>query len=377
MADAEQLAILRGGVDGWNRWRLDHKGTSVDLAGADLAGADLEEANLDRADLTGAVLKGANLTEARLLKANLNGAILTGARLMGAYLKHATLRNADCGKANLNGANLNRADLSGATFANADLSFVRMIGTSLHGAKLNGCRVYGLSAWDVETDDDTEQSSLIITPSDRPAIMVDNLKVAQFLYLIINNKEIRDVIDTITSKVVLILGRFTPERKAVLDALRVALGEQKDAAGNQRYIPVMFDFDKPESQNYLEPVVTLAHLARFVIADVTDPRIVLEELPAIVNAASVPIQPLLLWKEVEPVTLGNLRVNRLSILKTYRYRDQDGLLAALAAHVVGPAEARLARLQKRIRALSKPVLPKKALPQPVPQPIPSPKEPLP
>ena len=35
----------------------------------------------------------------------------------------------------------------------------------------------------------------------------------------LHNQKIRDVIDTITSKAVLILGRFTDERKAVLDAL--------------------------------------------------------------------------------------------------------------------------------------------------------------
>ena len=39
-------------------------------------------------------------------------------------------------------------------------------------------------------------------------------------YLLLNNEEIRHVIDTITSKVVLILGRFMPERKAILDAIR-------------------------------------------------------------------------------------------------------------------------------------------------------------
>ena len=41
---------------------------------------------------------------------------------------------------------------------------------------------------------------------------LDNLKVAQFVYLLLNNAEIRDVIDTITSKVVLILGRHALER---------------------------------------------------------------------------------------------------------------------------------------------------------------------
>lgn len=54
-------------------------------------------------------------------------------------------------------------------------------------------------------------------------ITVDNLEVAQFIYLLLNNEKIRQVIDTITSKVVLILGRFTDERKSVIDAIREEL----------------------------------------------------------------------------------------------------------------------------------------------------------
>jgi hypothetical protein len=48
----------------------------------------------------------------------------------------------------------------------------------------------------------------------------------------------RDVIDTITSKAVLILGRFTDERKAVLDALREELRKRD-------YLPILFDFAVP------------------------------------------------------------------------------------------------------------------------------------
>ena len=59
---------------------------------------------------------------------------------------------------------------------------------------------------------------------------------------------------------VLILGRFTDERKAVLDALREEL-RRRD------YTPVLFDFEKPRSRSTLETVSTLAHMARFVIAD--------------------------------------------------------------------------------------------------------------
>ena len=55
------------------------------------------------------------------------------------------------------------------------------------------------------------------------AITVDNVEVAQFLYLILNNSAIRRVIDTLAKKLVLVLGRFAPERKVVLEGLRMAL----------------------------------------------------------------------------------------------------------------------------------------------------------
>ena len=89
---------------------------------------------------------------------------------------------------------------------------------------------------------ETKQRSLVITPGDEPEITVDNIEVAQFIYLLLHNPKIRDVIDTIGRKAVLILGRFTPERKAVLDDLREEL-RMRD------YVPILFDFDKPTSQD--------------------------------------------------------------------------------------------------------------------------------
>ena len=63
---------------------------------------------------------------------------------------------------------------------------------------------------------------------DEPDITVDDLKMAQFIYLPFVNEKIRIVIDTMTSKAVLILGRFTPERKAVLDKIHEQLREKHD-----------------------------------------------------------------------------------------------------------------------------------------------------
>ena len=143
--------------------------------------------------------------------------------------------------------------------------------TDLTGADLTGCRVYGVSAWGLKLER-TKQQNLVITRADEPEITVDNIEVAQFIYLMLHNQKIRDVIDTITSKAVLILGRFTDERKAVLDALREELRKRN-------YLPILFDFNVPATRDITETVTLLARMARFVVADITDARSIPQELP--------------------------------------------------------------------------------------------------
>jgi hypothetical protein len=140
---------------------------------------------------------------------------------------------------------------------------------------LTGCRIHGVSAWRLTLDGATKQQNLVITTPFESEITVDNIEVAQFVYLLLNNEKIRDVIETVTSKAVLILGRFTAERKAVLDALRKELRKHD-------YLPILFDFDKPTSQTTDETITLLARMSRFVIADISDAKSVLQELRAIV-----------------------------------------------------------------------------------------------
>ncbi len=99
----------------------------------------------------------------------------------------------------------------------------------------------------------------------------------------------RVLLDTITSKVVLILGRFSKERKPILDALREALRSHPN-----RYIPILFDFEPQHDKPVLETVKTPANLARFVIADLTDPRMVRSELSLTVpSVPTVAVQPII------------------------------------------------------------------------------------
>ena len=65
---------------------------------------------------------------------------------------------------------------------------------------MSGCRVYGVSAWDLDLSTVAHQSNLVITPEGQASITVDHLEVAQFIYLMLHNSKIRDVIDTVTGK---------------------------------------------------------------------------------------------------------------------------------------------------------------------------------
>ena len=202
--------------------------------------------------------------------------------------------------------------------------------TDLTGADLTGCRIYGVSAWGLKLEG-AKQQNLVITPADEPEITVDNIEVAQFIYLMLNNQKIRDVIDTITSKAVLILGRFTDERKAVLDALREELRKRN-------YLPILFDFAVPATRDITETVSLLARMARFVVADITDARSIPQELAVIVpDLPSVPVQPLLLEGSDEYGMFEHFK-RYPWVLETYRYPSSERLIADLGERVIGPAE---------------------------------------
>jgi uncharacterized protein YjbI with pentapeptide repeats len=383
MAAQADLDRIRQGVETWNAWRIDHVGVAPDLNGADLRGCNLDgaflsdallrgadlsgstmrearlnfaylrEAKLDGADLTGCEIEGANFSEASLRQARLcdviayragfNGAILTGADLRraglsGADLGFASLAGADLREAELAGASLREADLTGADLSQADLSFAQLIETQLEGARLTGCRVYGISAWNLELTS-CSQTNLVISRDDEPIITVDNVEVAQFVYLLLNNSKIRDVIDTITSKAVLILGRFTAERKAVLDQLR-------DALRQRGYLPILFDFERPVDRDITETITLLARMARFIVADLTNPSSIPKELEAIAPGLAVPIQPLIEGRN-RPFSMFADSWKYDWVLPVYRYDDPDALLQSLQTAVIEPSELKAADLSRR------------------------------
>ena len=196
--------------------------------------------------------------------------------------------------------------------------------------------VYGVSAWDVDLAGAT---SAISSDRTATAAMVDDLAVAQFLYFLVDNRHVRSVIDTMTTKLVLILGRFTPRRKRILDLIR----EELRARG---YVPILFDFERPSSRDYTETVVTIAHLARFIVADLTDPASIPKELEAIVPDLAVPVQPLI-EEGYDPYSMFSDYWKYEWVLKVNRYKGRDDLRRAFDRCVVNAAESKAAELALR------------------------------
>jgi uncharacterized protein YjbI with pentapeptide repeats len=362
MADLRDVSLRDADLTGADLW-------GANLGGADLRNAKLRKARMDAANLSAvkadgadlrevfliygclddANLKGCDLTNARLMYADLRRADLRESHLTIAYLDHSDLRWADLRAAELGGACLKEADLSYANLAGAalyeadlteanlqcadltgtDMVQAKLIRTDLRDADLSGSKVFGVSTWGVHLEG-TKQNDLRISDVREPEITVDNLDLAQFVHLLTNNEKVRGIIDTITSKVVLILGRFTPVRKCILDAIREQIRQHN-------YTPVLFDFDRPANRDITETVSTLAHMARFIIADITDASSIPQELMKIVpNLPSVPVQPLILAGHNEYGMFEHFR--RFPwVLNVYEYENGDALIAELADKVIAPA----------------------------------------
>ena len=334
VANKGQLSILKQGVDVWNKWRKEHPDIRIDLKGADLKHAMLDDANFFGADLS-----DARLEEAKLCRADFSEANLDETHLNGADLSEAILYVADPYKTDLTRANLTLTNLVGAN----------LIHTIIDQAKISGSLIYSINVWDLVGKFE-EQKDLIITPDTKSAIAVDNIEVAQFIYLLLNNQKIRNIIDTVTTKTVLILGQFTTERKQILDALR-------DELRKRGFIPILFDFQPSPQRDLTETIQLLANMAKFIIADITEAKSIPQELSHIIPLLpSVPVQPILLMSNQEYGMFEHWQ-HFNSVLPEYRYQDKQDLIDNLETKVILPVNAwrkdqnKVSVLEEKIRVL--------------------------
>lgn len=257
----------------------------ADLRGATLYNVDLENANLSGANLNWAKMDRANLRAADLRSAKLRNADLSEVCLLGADLTNAKLTKAVLKYANLAYACLREADLTGS-----DLTCANLASACLDKAVLTNCFVYGVSAWGASLDG-TEQRELTVSlpepdiisvrivflgdtsirvpiarpkqPKPYPIVTFDELEALPFVDAILRNAALDGVVDKIDSKVVLILGRFTGDRRDLLASFREELRQRG-------YMPIVIDFGVIPPDDVDATVLRLSRLARYVIADISE-----------------------------------------------------------------------------------------------------------
>jgi hypothetical protein len=219
------------------------------------------------------------------------------------------------------------------------LSRTGLVETDFTNATITGCRTYGASAWNV-TLLGTKQHNLVITKEGEPVVTVDDLEVGQFIYLLLNRKKLRNVLDTITSKAVLLVGRFTPDRKAVLDAMA-------DKLRTYNLLPIIFDFERSTNRDFTETIKILAGLSLFVIVDLTKPKSAPQEVTATVPDYQIPFVPILEEGEEPYSMFGDLKKYDWVLKPLLKYRTKEVLLANFKEVILDRAWKKHVELQRK------------------------------
>lgn len=335
MANRQHRAILTKGVDAWNQWRLANPEIVPDLSNAPLRYARLNKIDLHNAKLANTDFYAAELRNADLRNADLHMAHLYRTDFCDADLSGATIRGADMVKAKLINAQLQ----------GTDLRWVKLGDANLRGANLTASAVYAISAWDVILDG-TIQLNLSITRDGTPTVTVDRLEVAQFIHMLLNYKKIRDVLNSVMNKGVLILGSFKNGGIDLLQAIAARL--RKDG-----YLPMIFDFERPDTADYIETVRALASLSKFVIVELSGPSVP-QELEATIPYFQIPFVPIIDNKhEIHSTFVTFLTKYKEWVLFPIRFSTRDELFTKFSSEIITPALARIRKLQAENKVIQK------------------------
>ena len=341
MASNEHIDLLAQGAITWNKWRTENPDVKPDFQDFDFVNFQTDKnllskasgineewiynywkaktINLINVDLSNALLKRSKFSAMYMIKSDFSGADFSGAVMNDVVIKES----------NLNAAIINDVNLRGATIVNSN--FVNTI--------ISNSYIFGASAWGENALGGSIQSNLIITPNGEEIITVDDIQDANFIYNLFRTKQsIKRIIDNLSSKVVFILGRFNPERRFVLEAMK----EKLHFFG---FITVIFDFDKPKNRGLTDTVLTIASLSKFIIADLTDGRSVQQELQLIApHLTTVIIQPVLQRSEVLYGMIGSIQAYPW-VLPIFEYDSLEHLLSSMKEKIIDAVEERIKKIK--------------------------------
>jgi len=335
---------------------------------SDFSGSNIQKTDLVSANIRDSLFCSSVLSEVNLIKAHFERSLFRDAKILNSKLTFVKLNDSQIVITEISNCNIEKSMLYNSIFdkckfENCDLSSTlftsgKIINSELNKTILNrvdfrntqltsdiftDCdlsksKIFGVSAWKLSLIN-TTQEDLRISDDGEPKITIDNIEVAQFIYLLLNNEKLRNVISTITSKVVLILGRFTTDRMRILNLLR-------DELRQRNYLPVLFDFENSPNRDITETVTTLALLSKFIIADITEPKSIPQELSQIIpHMTSLPVQPIILNGHTEYGMFEHFQ-RYPWVLDVIEYKDDDDIKANVLDLIVNSCESKIIELRK-------------------------------
>jgi uncharacterized protein YjbI with pentapeptide repeats len=286
--------ILMQGPETWNTWRERNPGPVTfsaprwyDSPGP--GGVQIKGRNRIRFD-------GMHLSHVSVYNAFAEGLHLRDAVFDGAHFEEGDFSRADFSGAIFRNTKFNKtiftgACFDGATFVNCNLNRINLVGASFRVKEITETVVYGIAAWDLETSDDMKQSKLVIEKTydlysdliqhGKVPLTVDDIELAQFVYYLSNHRKMRDTLNILNDRGVLLLGRFK-------DGGLERLYSMREWLQRQGYTAMIFDFARPDNLSLTETVVTMAGLSKFIIVDLSGTSVP-AELQSILGQIKKPI----------------------------------------------------------------------------------------
>ncbi|MGQ0801356.1 MAG: pentapeptide repeat-containing protein [Pseudomarimonas sp.] len=313
-------------------------------------GCDLSHARFDQAS----IISSSTFDDEGEMSGVLRDARFDGTKLAQVDFGPIFAERADFNRANLNEVTFRGTKLARARFIGSRLTRVNFLGTSLKEAvfvrnsltncKLDEVLVTGVAAWNNKYDEaSSDQQRCII--DDHLPLRIRNIETAQLIDQVCDGK-FANAVNEMTGCAVLLLGRFDKAGRERLDVLRRGLEEQG-------YLPLIFEFVPPTDRTVTETVVLLAHMVKFIVADLSDPRSVGHELRSIIPTLGVPVVPVISANQDAYSMFGDYwRYDWVLDIVRYGSTQElaDILLSRIISPALGKAEQIDARRKKHLRA---------------------------
>jgi uncharacterized protein YjbI with pentapeptide repeats len=294
MTQDDPSEILLRGAKVWNVWREQYRGPLNFAAPRwyESPGTDgVQVKGRNRLDFSEMNLSGATIYRAFAEGLNLRNTVFEDAHFEEGDFSRADFTGASFRSTRFNKTILTGANFDGATFVNCNLNRINLVGASFRVKEISETVVYGIAAWDLQTSDQMKQSKLVIERTydlysdiiqqGKVPLTVDDIELAQFVYYLSNHKKMRDALNILNDKGVLLLGRFKDGGLERLYSIR----ERLQSKG---YMAMIFDFARPDNLSLTETVVTMAGLSKFIVVDLSGSSVP-AELQSILSQIKKPI----------------------------------------------------------------------------------------